>query len=55
MTTTNYVYLCVGIAVLLPLALLYIPGFSELVEQLVLRFLSTNARCTYDKKGAWSI
>ncbi len=44
MTTTNYLYLCLGITVLLPLALLFVPGFSDIVEQLVLLFLSTNAR-----------
>ncbi len=44
MTTKNYLYLCAGITVALPLALLFVPGFSDLVEIGVLVFLSTNAR-----------
>ena len=44
MTTKNYITLCVGVIVALPLSLLYIPGFSDIVEQLMLLFLSTNAR-----------
>lgn len=44
MTTKNYLYICASIVVVLPLALLLIPGFSDIVEQLMLLFLSTNAR-----------
>ncbi len=36
--------LCGLITVTLVLSLLYIPAFSNLVEQVVLLFLSTNAR-----------
>ena len=44
MTTKNYLILCGAITVALVLSLLYIPAFSDLVEGLVLLFLSTNAR-----------
>lgn len=44
MTTTNYLYLCLAIIVIWPLALLYVPGFSDLVESLMLLFLSQTAR-----------
>jgi len=44
MKTKNYLLLCVGVAACWSLALLFIPAFSDLVEQLMLLFLSTNAR-----------
>jgi len=44
MKTRNYLMLCGGITVVLILALLYVPPFSDAVEQLMLAFLSTNAR-----------
>jgi len=43
MSARSYFILCLGIIVLLPAALLYIPGFSDIVEQVVLLFLSRNA------------
>ena len=44
MTWKNYSIVCAAAALLTVLALLIVPGFSELVEQLMLLFLSTNAR-----------
>lgn len=44
MTTKNYLLLCLVITVALSLSLLFIPQFSDMVEQLMLLFLSTNAR-----------
>jgi hypothetical protein len=44
MTTKNYLLLCLVITVVLSLSLLFIPQFSDMVEQLMLLFLSTNAR-----------
>lgn len=44
MTTRNYLLLCVSISAVVALSLLYVPGLSDTVEQLMLLFLSTNAR-----------
>ena len=44
MTTKNYLLLCAGIAVAVVAAVLLIPDLSTGIEQVVLRFLSTNAR-----------
>ena len=44
MSTRNYLLLCAGLSAALVLALLYVPGFSDTVEGLMLLFLSTNAR-----------
>jgi hypothetical protein len=44
MSTKNYLILCGGITLVLVLGLLYVPGVSDIVEQQMLGFLSTNAR-----------
>ncbi len=44
MKTKNYLMLCGAITVALVLSLLYIPAFSDAVEQVMLAFLATNAR-----------
>ncbi len=44
MKTKNYLILCVVITVVLSASLLYVPAFSNSVEQAMLLFLSTNAR-----------
>jgi hypothetical protein len=42
--TKNYLILCATITVVLVVTLLYVPGVSDTVEQLMLAFLSTNAQ-----------
>ncbi len=44
MTWKNYAITCAGIAVVWAVGLLAIPAFAELVEGLMLLFLSTQAR-----------
>ncbi len=44
MSLKNYLLLCAGLSFALVLALLFVPGFSDAVEGLMLLFLSTNAR-----------
>lgn len=44
MKTRNYLVLCACVTAAWVLALLAIPAFSQTVEQLLLLFLSTNAR-----------
>ena len=44
MDNVTYLKVCGGIALVWVLGLLFIPPFAELVEQLMLLFLSTNAR-----------
>ena len=44
MSNKNYLILCGAVTVVLVLGLLFVPPFSDLVEQLLLLFLSTNAR-----------
>ena len=44
MKTKNYLILCVGITAVLVVSLLYIPVFSDTIEQVVLAFLASNAR-----------
>ena len=44
MNNTTYVKLCGGIALIWTLGLLFVPPFAKTVEQLMLLFLSTNAR-----------
>ena len=43
MTTRTYLTLCAAIIVGWPLALLFIPGVADVVELLMLLFLSTAA------------
>jgi len=42
--TKNYLILCAAITLALVISLLYLPGFSDTVEQLMLLFLSTFSR-----------
>jgi hypothetical protein len=44
MTTKNYLMLCGVVAVAVVLAVLYVPGVAETIEQQLLTFLSSNAR-----------
>jgi hypothetical protein len=44
MSNGTYMKLCGGISLVWVLGLLFVPPFAELVEQLMLLFLSTNAR-----------
>ena len=44
MNNVTYVKLCAGVGVAWVLGLLFIPPFARIVEQLMLLFLSTNAR-----------
>lgn len=44
MKTKTYLLLCAGVTVVWVLGLLFVAPFAELVEQLMLLFLSTNAR-----------
>jgi hypothetical protein len=44
MKTKTYLQLCGGVTIVWVLGLLFVPPFAELVEQLMLLFLSTNAR-----------
>ena len=44
MKTKNYLYLCAGLSVVWIVGLLAIQPFANLVEGLMLLFLSTNAR-----------
>ena len=44
MTARTYLITCLVTSVVWIIALLAIPGFSDLVEQIMLLFLSTNAR-----------
>ena len=44
MRIKNYLILCASVSAVWMIALLAIPGFSDFVEQLMLVFLSTNAR-----------
>ena len=44
MNNTTYFKVCGGIALVWVLGLLFVPPFAQLVEQLMLAFLSTNAR-----------
>lgn len=44
MTAKTYRIVCGIVSVLWIIALFAIPGFSDLIEQLLLLFLSTNAR-----------
>ncbi len=43
MTTKTYLKLCGGLTLIWVLGLLFIPPFAELVEQLMLLFLSIQA------------
>jgi hypothetical protein len=42
--TTTYLRLCGGLTLVWVLALVFVTPFAELIEQLMLLFLSTNAR-----------
>jgi|TARA_Y100000310_G_C20700289_1_gene829081 hypothetical protein len=42
--TKNYLILCAAITVVLVIGLLYAPGVSDVVEQVMLGFLSTYAQ-----------
>ncbi|MFT6433625.1 MAG: hypothetical protein ACJAVI_001667 [Candidatus Azotimanducaceae bacterium] len=44
MKLTNYILLCVVLAVTVSLAVLFVPGVAESIEIKLLTFLSTNAR-----------
>ena len=44
MNNVTYAKLCGGVALVWVLGLLFIPPFAQTVEQLMLLFLSTNAR-----------
>lgn len=44
MSTSTYLKVCGGVALVWILGLLFVPAFATLVEQLMLLFLSTNAR-----------
>ncbi len=44
MKTKNYLILCAGITVVLVLGILFVPAFSDFMEQVMLLFLSTQAR-----------
>ena len=43
-TTKNYISLCLVLAAVTAASILFIPGFSDLIETTMLLFLSTNAR-----------
>ncbi len=44
MKARNYLILCVVVAVVVALTVLYVPGVAETIETQLLTFLSTNAR-----------
>lgn len=44
MKAKNYLILCAVVAVVTSIAILFIPGVSEIIETALLGFLSTNAR-----------
>ncbi|MCH7815215.1 MAG: hypothetical protein IIC60_01470 [Proteobacteria bacterium] len=44
MKTQNYLILCVAVAVVVMLTILFVPGVSDSIETRLLTFLSTNAR-----------
>lgn len=44
MSHQTYLKVCAGIGLVWVLGLLFVPPFAELVESLMLLFLSTNAR-----------
>jgi hypothetical protein len=44
MTSKNYLILCVAVAVVVSLSILFVPGVAKTIERELLTFLSTNAR-----------
>jgi len=44
MKATNYLLLCAIVAVVVAIAVRFVPGVSEAIEGTLLAFLSTNAR-----------
>ena len=44
MNNSTYLKLCAGVGLVWVLGLLLVPAFAELIEGLMLLFLSTNAR-----------
>jgi len=44
MSNATYLKVCAGVGIVWVLGLLLVPPFAELIEQLMLLFLSTNAR-----------
>lgn len=44
MRLRSYLVLCVAVALVTALSVLYVPGLSDLVEGLLLGFLSSTAR-----------
>lgn len=44
MSNATYMKLCGGLGLVWVLGLLFVPPFAELVEKMMLLFLSTNAR-----------
>lgn len=44
MKTRNYLILCMAVAVVTTLTILFVPGVSDTIETEMLTYLSTNAR-----------
>jgi hypothetical protein len=44
MNSSTYLKVCLGITAVWVLGLMFVPPFSQAVEQIMLLFLSTNAR-----------
>ena len=44
MSLKSYLILCVVVAAVVSLAVLYVPGLGDEIEQRLLTFLATNAR-----------
>lgn len=44
MKSSTYLKVCVGITAVWVLGLLFVPPFAQAIEQIMLLFLSTNAR-----------
>lgn len=44
MKTKNYLILCATVTVAVVLGVLYVPGLSDTIEQVMLAFLATTAR-----------
>jgi hypothetical protein len=44
MSWKNYLLVCVAVAVVVSISILFVPGLSDTIETRLLTFLSTNAR-----------
>ena len=44
MKAKNYIMVCVAVAVVVSLTILFVPGVSQTIERELLTFLATNAR-----------